>query len=246
MHVPGTFSLVLLAYLFLFLPWGAWKSARYLDVQRAKKSIALKRAGVTSDDAAMPSPARIYVNTLFNMVLLFWLSFAAAREYGYPLFAVPQFGAREWLACAAWFVASFLVGLLSRAWRSAEELRTMPVLTRVPRTTRDWLAFVAVACAAGVAEEAAYRGMGFQALSLWTGSAIVAGVAGTIAFALAHWVQGGKSMVIVFVKGLLLQALVWYTGTLVGAMIGHALLDIVTAYRSRTLIAANEATTSNA
>lgn len=239
MHLPAPYSIALLLYLFVLLPWGAWKSARHLERLRVRKTIAARRQGADvaeAEAAAVPTPARIYVNTLINMGLLLFLAVIAAREVNVPLFAVPAFGARELAACLVWFACSFTVGLASRWWRTPEELRQMPALMLVPRTTNDWLAFSAVALAAGVAEEAAYRGMAFQALQWSTGSVVAAALLSATAFALAHRVQGYKTMVIVFVKGLLVQGLVWYTGTLIGAMIGHALLDLVTAYRTRALV----------
>lgn len=240
MHLPAAYSLALLLYLFVLLPWGAWKSAKHLDRLRARKTIAAKRQGADvaeAQAAAMPTPARIYLNTMISMGLLLLLSVIAARQVDYPLFQIPAFGAREWIACAVWFVASFTVGLASRWWRSPEELKSMPALSLVPRTRNDWLAFIAVAFAAGVCEEAAYRGVAYQALAWSTGSTIAAALLSALAFSLAHRVQGYKTMVIVFVKGLLVQGLVVYTGTLVGAMVGHALLDVITAWRTRGLAA---------
>ncbi len=238
MHLPSPASLALLAYLFVFLPWGAWKSAIYLDRARARKELSARREGVSAEvasEVAMPSLGRIYGNTLINMGLLLLLAFLAAREAELSLFAVGAFGLREFVACLVWFTVSFTVGLVSRWWRTPEELRRMAWMVLVPRTRNQWLGFVAVAIAAGVCEEAAYRGMAFNALHWSTGSATTAALLSAFAFALAHRVQGYKSMAIVFVKGLLLQVLVWYTGTLVGAMVGHAVLDVVTAYRSSLL-----------
>ncbi|MEQ1693513.1 MAG: CPBP family intramembrane glutamic endopeptidase [Gemmatimonas sp.] len=236
-------SLLLLAYLFLLLPWTAYRSSRLLTRLRAHRDAA-DAAGQPSTPI-LPSPARIYLNTLVNMAVLLTLACLAAREVGVDLFAVPRFGARELTACFVWFNVSFAVAMLSRLWRSPQELRAMPWLMLVPRTRNDWLAFTACAVAAGVCEEAAYRGMGYNAVRWWIGeqpySAPAAALLIALAFALAHWVQGWKSMVIVFVKGLLLQALVWQTGTLVGAMVGHAVMDMVLAYRSLGLVRRLEA-----
>ena len=168
------------------------------------------------------------------MGLLLFLAVIAAREAHFPLFAVPALGTRELLACVVWFAASFTVGLASRWWRTPDELRSMSAMTLVPRTASDWMAFAAVALAAGVAEEAAYRGMAFQALQWSTGSVIVAALLSASVFALARRVQGYKTMAIVFGDALLVQGLVWYTGTLVLAMVGHALLDLLTTYRTGT------------
>lgn len=241
-------SVLLLTYLFVLLPWGVYKSVRMEEAQRASRKAA-QDAGRTTVIKPM-TPARIYVNTLINMGLLLVLAYLAARQAGVDLWRVPRFGMREWIACVVWFVASVLVSLLGRAWRKDAELREMPMVDLVPRSRNDWLAFIAVAIAAGICEEAAYRGMGFDAVRQWIslvpGAAPLAVPVATVllaaAFAFAHLVQGNKSAILVFVMALLTQALVLYTGTLIGAMVGHALLDIVTAYRSRQLVRRLEAT----
>lgn len=55
---------------------------------------------------------------------------------------------------------------------------------------------------------------------------------------MAHSLQGWKSAVFIFALALMMQGLVWYTGTLVVAMTVHALFDIgagaVGAWRIRT------------
>lgn len=252
MHLPDPFNLLLLAYLFVLLPLGVYKSARRFEAMRANRSAA-KAAG-RSTAGTVPTPTSIYIGTLFNMGILGALAFMAADEARLRLFRVDHFGTREFVACVVWLVASFSVGLLSRAWRSEAELRDMPMLDLVPRTRRDWLTFGAVAVVAGVCEEAAYRGMGFNALHWWIsgfpldGAARVATPVAALlvagAFALAHQVQGSKSVAIIFVKALLMQVLVWYTGTLVGAMVGHVVLDGLTAYRSLGLAQRLEANAS--
>ena len=106
----------------------------------------------------------------------------------------------------------------------------MPALALVPRTPSDWMSFTAVAVAAGICEESAYRGVGFAAVHRISGSMVAAAIGMAVAFAMTQRTQGYKTMAIVFAEGLMVQALVWYTGTLVYAMVGHALLDVVTAY----------------
>ena len=49
----------------------------------------------------------------------------------------------------------------------------------------------------------------------------------SIAFALAHWAQGWKSMVVIAAIALTMHALVQFTGTRVVAMGVHATYDIV-------------------
>ena len=59
-----------------------------------------------------------------------------------------------------------------------------------------------------------------------------------LAFAVSHALQGWKTGIIIFAIGLTMHALVWFTGTLVVAMVVHASYDvmagIVGAWRVRT------------
>ncbi len=87
---------------------------------------------------------------------------------------------------------------------------------------------------ASVAEEAAYRGVGFAILWYALGNGWVAAVLCAVAFALAHTVQGWRSAGWVFLIGLVMQGLAVLAGTLVLAMLVHLLYDLV----ASTLIAA--------
>ena len=236
MHVPSLANILLLIYLFVLLPLSSYRSSKRLKASQAARA-SNSAAPTEVPPIVFPAPAAIYRGTLFAMALTFYITWLAAQDIGFNLFAVEKFGARELFITIGFFCASFAVGLTSRMVRSQQELRTMPALKLVPRTREDWVYFLVVVVVVGVVEESAYRGMATMTLQWMFGSIWLAFVLSAFAFALAHWLQGWKSMIIIFVKGLLMQGMVHLTGTLVGAMVAHSLLDVITAYRTRTLVA---------
>ncbi len=99
-------------------------------------------------------------------------------------------------------------------------------------TERHWS--VAVAVAAGVSEELAYRGFLAETVRTWqpTWGWFAVAVVTSAVFGLAHLYQGVKGVVLTGVLGLALASLTNSTRSLVPAMVVHALIDI----RSLTVI----------
>lgn len=225
MHSPGAIGLVYLAYALAFLPWMAFRSKRLVA-----PAIGAAPAAVTR--------TQVYQSTLLSLVFLFAFSWFTGRSWGFEPFAADTLGAREWLVGAAALAIQVPLVWLNRLLRSAEERRKMVLYRLLPRTGAEWTLFVTMAIAAGIAEETAYRGAVFSLLAYALGSPYAAALISAAAFAGAHSLQGWKSAAFIFVLALMMQALVWYTGTLVVAMTVHALFDIgagaVGAWRTRT------------
>jgi len=216
---PSFLGWCFLVWLLVLLPWLALNSARHL--RRVK-----------ADPASTPLPprTRIFAGTLIMLGILFWLSWFTARETGLDLFAVPAFGAREAAAGAATFLVYLLLRQVSRALRTPEERRKMPVYALLPRTTSEWSMYVATSIAAGVAEEAAYRGVAMLILTPLLGSAWLAALVSATAFALGHMLQQWKSVAVIFLMALAMHALVALTGTLVIGMVVHAAYDLLAGF----------------
>ena len=120
----------------------------------------------------------------------------------------------------------FVLMFVSRAVRSADERREMPVNRLMPQSPRERALFSVASVVAGISEEAGYRGVLMNILWYATGNVWVAVLVSALAFAVGHALQGWKSMVVVFLMACSMHALVWYTGTLVIAMAVHALYDL--------------------
>lgn len=124
----------------------------------------------------------------------------------------------------------FLLRAVSVVIRSEDERRQLLVYLIAPRTRREWILWSATVIAAAIAEEAAYRGVGMAILWYALGNGYLAAIVSSIAFAVAHSTQGAKSVLIIFGMAIVMHVLVWYTGTLIVAMVVHAVYDFVAGY----------------
>ena len=219
MKNPTLLGTVLLAHLLVVLPLLVWRSARQLRAARA---------AAPETEAALPVPrAQVYLSTLLMLGILFFLTWLAARDSSYDIFRIGSIGAREILAGVAAFLLYLVLRKVARALRTEEERRRTVVRAMLPRSARDWALYLVMAIAAGIAEEAAYRGVGMSLLSQALGNPWVAGLLLATAFALAHLIKEWKSVPIIFLMALLMHGLVAVTGTLVVAMVVHAVFDVV-------------------
>lgn len=220
MRLPGAPSLFFLAYLLLFLPWVAFRSAR-----------RLRPADALRPQALPVSRERLWGGTLAAQLALFLITWVTGRTFGYRIFAVKTIGVREILAALAALAVCLALRGVSRAVRSEEERRAMAVYRIAPRAPREWALWTATVLVGSVAEEAAYRGLGTSILWYSLGNPWAAAAASAAAFALAHSLQGWKSALTIFALALVMQGLVALTGTLVLAMAVHAAYDLLAGYR---------------
>jgi membrane protease YdiL (CAAX protease family) len=217
MQFPGPVSLAYLVYLLAFLPWAALRS---------KKRLVLSPQSSDSGTRLSISRTRAFATTLFSLVVLYLVTDYTGRGFGFEIFHAPTLGERSFVAAEAAFAVCLALILLNRALRSPEERQTMAVYAMMPRTGREWVLFVLVSCAAGIAEEAAYRGVLVAVLTYTLGSVWPAVFLSAAAFAVVHAFQGWKSGVVIFGIALTMHALVDFTDTLVFAMGVHVILDL--------------------
>lgn len=220
LQLPGTPSLFFLAYILVFLPWAAFRSAQRIRAAR-------------DGNAAKPLPSRegVWMGVTLSQAVLFALAWFTGRGFGYEIFALPPLGPREILAALGALAACFGLRSVLRAIRSEDERRQLTVYRLAPRSPREWLLWVASVLAASVAEEAAYRGVGMSILWYSLGTPWIAALLCATAFSLIHWTQGWKSKVTIFAITLVMHGLVGFTGTLILAMLVHAIYDLAAGYR---------------
>jgi uncharacterized protein len=99
-----------------------------------------------------------------------------------------------------------------------------------PQTLKETLAYVALACTAGLSEEFVYRGFVFAVFSRAFAHSIptsMAVVASSAWFAMAHLYQGRRGIVTTFVVALLFAAIRIWSGNLVPAICGHIAIDLM-------------------
>ena len=219
MQLPGTPSLVLLLYLFVFLPYLAFRSARVLR--------ALRLAAPAGE---LPGREMFWVQTTVSLVVLFVLAWMVGRSFDYDPFALRHgLGLRDYALAAGAFLLFFAFRLVVRAARTEEERRRQILYALAPRNGREWAWSIVAILVAAVAEETAYRGVAMNILWYSTGNPWLSAALCAVAFALAHWMQGWKSGLVIFLMALAFHALCAATGTLVLAMVIHALYDLVAA-----------------
>lgn len=216
---PNTPSLLFLGYLLVLLPLAAKRSAA-----------AINRVEATS---AAPSREVIWRSACIQLVFLFVLAWFAGSSFGFEIFAIGAIGVREIGLASGAFLLILALRSLLRMTRTPEEQRNLGIYRRAPRTNRELAWFSLASILAGVAEEAAYRGVGWSILTYSLGNAWLAAAILSIAFALAHWSQGRKSGIAILCIALIFHGLVALTHTLVLALVVHATYDLIAGHAIR-------------
>jgi uncharacterized protein len=136
-------------------------------------------------------------------------------------------------AAAAIGLAAFLALL---QWLGARRTASTPDIAKhrlaaialrlMPQETLDSLIFVALCVTAGLCEEFIYRGFLYALIARSLGI-VIAFVASSVFFAIAHAYQGRRGMISTFILGLFLCASRIWTGNLLPAVAAHTTVDLV-------------------
>jgi len=216
MQILGAVSLAFLGFILIVMPVAALRSGRQLR-------------RLMGDGGRLPAEVRVglMASTLILQVVLFAGAWLTAHSTGGSFFNTPPLQGRHWLAAAGALAVLLLLRQTSEWLRPTDERRGLLVNQLVPRNRREWVLWVGVSVAAGIAEEFAYRGVAMNLLESLMGHPGLAALLCAIAFAGAHAAQGLRSGVVIFLMALAMHALVAYTGTLVLAMGVHTLYDLI-------------------
>ncbi|HVR43446.1 MAG TPA: CPBP family intramembrane glutamic endopeptidase [Thermoanaerobaculia bacterium] len=199
-----------IAYLVLVcgvLPLLAWMSKRVIDRGAAVAKLPL------------------YLEALALQLLLLAISYGVATIARIGLFRGTVVRVSDVLLGGSILGLALLA--MAVGWRFAGAEARNRVAILVPTNQTEKTLWVGVSFVAGVSEEIAFRGVLPAVLYRMTGSFWAAIVVSTIAFALAHLVQGWTSALLVGLFGLLFHALVWATGGLWVAIAVHVLYDVI-------------------
>jgi membrane protease YdiL (CAAX protease family) len=186
---------------------------------------AIRGAARARASTQAPTRGQYFASFLFGQGLGVFTALAAASYEWIVLFPAPNFAARN-----AWIALAFLVPTIGTlpirwSWRSVEEKRRMMWL--LPNRTSDLVWWMFVALVAGVVEEIVFRGVMF---TLWTrvlGSWWPAVIVCSIAFALSHFVQGWRAVLVIAVMAIGNHWIVRATGDLYTAMAVHFAYDLI-------------------
>ena len=129
-------------------------------------------------------------------------------------------GALGLLALQLWSVAR-----LSAERRVAARPKLGNVAFLLPHTAREERWFIALSVTAGFCEELLYRGYLPWFFSPWLGRVGAMGLI-VLAFGISHAYQGRKGAIRATMAGAVMAGVVLITGSLIPAMIAHAVIDI--------------------
>lgn len=199
---------------------------------RSRSAIAQEPRRGPGGRARPPGRSDVLTRALALQLLLFGLSFVVARHERMDLWSWTGLRPINVGIAIGALTLLLVLGALSWQLRTPEERRTLWMRHLLPRTSAQWVLWLVLSLAAGVAEETAYRGVLVVLLASVTASFVTAVLLSAAAFALVHYPQGAKSMGWVFAIGLVMQAVVAGTGMLYVAMGVHAVYDVTAAIRA--------------
>jgi membrane protease YdiL (CAAX protease family) len=240
--IPWDFILILIA-LGVLVPWrGAVKIRRLLA----------QPALTTSQRLSLYASTIVFQWLLAAVVL--WRSFSRHLSPDELGLVVPGFW--RTLLIAAIFTALLCVS----QWVGLRRIAQVPADRRgfifrfreriTPQTSKETLAYVALACTAGLSEEFVYRGFVFAVFSRAFADSIfptsMAVVASSVWFAMAHLYQGRRGIFTTFVVALLFAAMRIWSGNLVPAMAGHIGVDLMAGLYAPSLLRSRPATEARA
>lgn len=130
-----------------------------------------------------------------------------------------------------WLVAAVLLGLsvvgMRGYWRQSVIDRDPALRLFLPRDHEEKKLWAWLSLSAGISEELVWRSVFVELARRATGSLVAAVAIAVFCFALAHAVQGVRSMFAIAWFALGFHALVLVTGSLVTAMVVHFLYDVI-------------------
>jgi membrane protease YdiL (CAAX protease family) len=190
----------------LFLPYVAIKSATRLKSR------------------AFPSKVAHFSSQLVVLAAFLGVSLVVARKEWIAALPPELPEPRMFALGAAVLVA--MVVLMRPLWKQRVLERSRKVWLFMPRTPRERVLWAGCSLMAGISEEVTYRGVMFTLLWRLTGSALAAALLMAAVFAVSHYLQGWKSMAIIYAIALTFQLIAWVSGTLYVSMGVHFLYDL--------------------
>jgi membrane protease YdiL (CAAX protease family) len=174
--------------------------------------------------AEYPPRRHYFASVIFQQIFFASFSILVARLEWIELFRLPDDPAGS----ASIGIASLagMIALMLPRWRRNVEKRDRKLYFFMPRTGDEKATWAFVSMLAGVSEEITYRAVMFVLLRRLTGDGLAAALICAAIFAFCHYVQGPKSMIVIFLLALGFQAMFHFTGSLLVGMGVHFLYDL--------------------
>lgn len=215
-----SFAIALLAYLVIVVPLlGVWENRRLVSWVAAGR---LNARLIAYRWTIVWQWATVFV------LLGWWLRDGRMAA---PLFMTIEISGWQWLSAVAAGAASVLLLIQTRrALSDREELvkvreKIGDLETLVPRGPYEMNVFSVLAVTAGICEEIVYRGV-LMAVAISVVGPWPAMVATSVIFGLAHVYQGVGGVLKTTVVGLVMAFLTLMSGSLLPAIVLHAVIDL--------------------
>ncbi|MEY4566214.1 MAG: hypothetical protein RLY14_1184 [Planctomycetota bacterium] len=223
MNLPGTPSLFFLFYTLVWLPLLVIYGASRADARRGKQGdeqpplISAKNRN------------RVWFNTLFQSIVLLVLSCLVGQGFDFGFLDLPRSLLSALMLILFGISLSFMLRSVLRLWRSEKETQRSIVFSLVPSTPAQWFLKSLIIVVGSIAVEFAYRGVCWAILNYSLGSVWISAFISCVAFALIHWIQGWKVMVMMFFMAVMLHTVVWATESVLPAIAIHLSYDTIAA-----------------
>lgn len=206
----------------------AWPARAYLTFLLVPLPMLLiLQARLIGDPAAIDRiPA--YLSSAVALWVLALIALAAARASDISRYALGLVMPLSWTTQLAWTLA--LVGAATGLMYAAHALgiRETELLAHLlPRNTQERIGFIGLSLTAGICEELVFRGFLITALTMATGSLLIALGVSSLAFGVVHAYQDPNGVARATLLGMLLAAPYVLTGSLAAPILAHSLIDII-------------------
>jgi membrane protease YdiL (CAAX protease family) len=176
----------------------------------------------------LPARRRYFRAVVIQVAMLTLISIAVAWPERIRLFPPTRPPLQAVLAGALMLVIAVAFGWTR--WKKAVAERKRVVALFMPLNASERAFWVASAMLAGFGEEVTWRGVQTALLVRLTGNLVIAAAICVAMFAIAHAIQGWKSVGIIAVFAAAFHALVWLAGSLYVAMAVHFVYDLIAGF----------------
>lgn len=177
--------------------------------------------------AGIPLALRFYA-MLLPQVVLGVLALATGFVEEIELFPARAPTLTSWVAGGVFLGVALL--LVRPHWRRSIEEDKPTWRLFAPTTRRERRMWVALSLSAGIGEELVWRGVLPALIALVTGSPALGIALSVASFALAHAIQGLRSVLAIAAIAAAFHALVFISGSLYPAMVVHFAYDVIAGF----------------
>jgi membrane protease YdiL (CAAX protease family) len=172
-----------------------------------------------------PPRRKGFIAIILQLLLFAAISILVADAEYIDLWAKPKDWLKALLISAMALIAMFV--FIAPQCRRNVEKREWKLYYFMPRTPGEKVLWAGVSLFAGFGEEIVYRGVMFSLLWRLLDSPLAAAWIAAVVFAVAHYMQGWRSMLVLFAFALVFQAMFYLTGSLFPGMAVHFLYDLM-------------------